>query len=398
MKARARNQAGKALTAEFAVALTVFLLVTLFPLINLIGFAMGAGTQYLMTVQCAGGAGASTTWNDALSAMDREAVIFANSGFGKFANLQPVGGHNNTGTDLYLIETSLAGNNVLSYGPNTGGPAALNSNNNVYEYQVRSTFDVGPFVNMSQMPWIGNVPGVGRPARLSFVAHRNCEFTDDLAMGATGVPIVAVAGGGGGGYNTLNTLNTLSTGGGGGGGPTTIITGSSTPGSTTIIAASRFSNFFNGGGGGGSNNNRRRRGNNNTASIASSGSGTTQQQKQQQNFNTTSTQSQSGSYSTTLNGQTNSGSVTQTATNSNTNGSPSQNTTNPQTGPTTGITGTTTNTINNPTPSADGSVASNSSSYSYTNNVGPVTIGGVVVSSSQSGSGTQNQSSSVATH
>lgn len=386
MKARVRNQAGKALTAEFAVALTVFLLITMFPLINLIGFAMGAGTQYLMTVQCAGGAGASTTFNDALSAMDREAVLFANSGFGQFAKLHPVGGHNGTGTDLYLIETSLAGSNSLAYGPNTGGPAALNSNNNVYEYQVRSTFDVGPFVNMASMPWVGDIPGVGRPARLSFVAHRNCEFTEGLAMGATGVPIVAAGGSGSSGGSSGTGVNTagVASAASSGTGPYTVASSGGTSTDPNIVARNRGSSAGNSSGGGGLADWRRRRNNNNnssgnasvTSTTTTTSSTSTYSSNQALSFgasqsdgaNSTSIDSNSSASNSTDGGQTASTSITTNAAGNGTAIVQTNNSANP-----------------------DGS---NSTSYTYSATTGPTNNGGIVSSQSQSGSGNQNSSSS----
>jgi hypothetical protein len=384
---RVRNQAGKALTAEFAVALTVFLLVTLFPLINLIGFAMGAGTQYLMTVQCAGGAGASTTWTDALSAMDREAVIFANSGFGKFANLQPVGGHNGTGTDLYLIETSLAANNVLAYGPNTGGPTPLNSNNNVYEYQVRSTFDVGPFVNMSQMPWIGNVPGVGRPARLSFVAHRNCEFTDGLAMGATGVPIVASAAGGGG----PTGVNGVNGGGANGGGLAGAATGTSTAGPTTVAASSSSSgSSSSGSSSSGGNNKKKKNKKNNNATIAGLG-GSTQNQNsstgQTQNYSTA--QSLPG-FAVTVTDSTFANASTNPL-NTDASAPTNVNIAIPPVTITASSTSTAAATHNTGNPGS--SSTSTTSNYTYNSAIAPTSIGGgLAASANQTGSGNQGQS------
>lgn len=389
MKARARNQAGKALTAEFAVALTVFLLITMFPLINLIGFAMGAGTQYLMTVQCAGGAGASTTFNDALSAMDREAVLFANSGFGQFAKLHPVGGHNGTGTDLYLIETSLGASNSLAYGPNTGGPATLNSNNNVYEYQVRSTFDVGPFVNMASMPWVGDIPGVGRPARLSFVAHRNCEFTEGLAMGATGVPIVAAAGGGGssGGSSGTGVTGVTTTGvasaASGSSGPNTVASSGGTSTDPNIIARNRGSSAGSSGVGGLLNNRRNRnRNNNSNASVTSTTTQTTNSSSSSYSSN------QALSY-----GASQSDGANSTSIDSNTSASNSTN------GGQTTSTNVTTNAVGNGTinlqsnnvANPDGS---NSTTYTYSTTTGPTSNGGIVSSQSQSGSGNQNSTSS----
>ncbi|MBI1269491.1 hypothetical protein GC174_03570 [bacterium] len=182
---RIRNQSGSAKSAEFATALTVLFLLILFPLINLIGFAMGAGTQYLLTTQCVARAGASATFGEALTAMENTATSMTNSGLGHFANMQPVAGSSGTGTNLFVIRTPLGGSST-TYGPNTPYAGILDEENNVYEYQVRSTFDIGPFMSMSAVPWVSDIPGLGRPARLNFVASQVVEYSDGLAMGGSG--------------------------------------------------------------------------------------------------------------------------------------------------------------------------------------------------------------------
>lgn len=214
---RCRNRSGKALTAEFACALTVFLLIILFPLINLIGMGMAAGTQYILTVNAATRAGTATTYGDALTAMAASANEITASGFGKFGKLQPIAGFSGSGTDLFIQVTPLGGGSTTNYGPNTPFAGAIDPNANVYEYQVRSIFDVGPFVNLGGFPFIGNVPGVGRPARFSFVASRMVEFDQGLAMGGNGTGLAGAGGGGSGGGSGPIASSGGGTGSGSGG-------------------------------------------------------------------------------------------------------------------------------------------------------------------------------------
>jgi hypothetical protein len=222
----ARKRTG-AVTLEFTVALAVFLLVMLFPLINLIGMAMAAGTQYLLTVECASRAGNAATFEDALIAMERTSGEITSSGFGRFGKLQPIAGYSGSGTNLFINVTRLNNGGTLVFGPNLPYAGIIDKSNRVYEYQVRSTFDVGPFVNLSLFPFVGDVPGVGKPARLTFVANRTVEFADGLAMGGNGTVLASGGrgGAGGGGGNPLG-------GGGGGGGtlPQTIVYNTVVPG------------------------------------------------------------------------------------------------------------------------------------------------------------------------
>jgi len=195
-KGNLRPSAGAALTAEFAPALFVFFLIVLFPLINLIGMATGASVVYLVAGQTAISAGNSASYPSALDQVQSTANMLATSGFGQFARLQPVGGFNGCGVDLYTTQTSIASSNVATSGPNMPLSVDPDTTNNLYSYDTVATFDVGPFVDMSAMPFIGGIPGVGKPARLTFTASRNIEHPDALS-GIGGVGSGPPVGGGG---------------------------------------------------------------------------------------------------------------------------------------------------------------------------------------------------------
>ncbi|MCA9804612.1 MAG: hypothetical protein KC777_21730 [Cyanobacteria bacterium HKST-UBA02] len=214
MRRKVRSNEGAALTAEFAPALFVFFLIVLFPLINLIGMATGASVVYFVAGQTAISAGNAASYPSALDQVQSTANTLVSSGFGQFAKLQPVGGYNGCGVDLYTTQTSVNSSNVTTSGPNT--PLAVNpdTSNNLYSYDTIATYDVGPFVNMSAMPFIGGIPGVGKPARLTFSASRNIEHPDALTgIGSISNPPAGGSGPGGGGGMTLPNP-------GGGGGPT----------------------------------------------------------------------------------------------------------------------------------------------------------------------------------
>lgn len=163
---------------------------------------MGAGTLYFLTVQGANAAGVSATYDDALAGMEREVNKVTNSGFGQFAKLTPVAGYSGCGADLYVIENRPTASKIgpagaYILGPNVAWNGWLMPNFGIYEYQVRTLFDVGPFVDMSTVPFIGNVPGLGCPVRLSFVAQRNVEYPGGLCCGPGGFdPYSGLVGGG----------------------------------------------------------------------------------------------------------------------------------------------------------------------------------------------------------
>lgn len=177
-----RNQyGGGATTAEFAPALLIFFLVILFPLINLIMFAAGVGTAYLAAKQAASRASTQSTFTEALNVVQQESAYFQSSGFGKFAKLSPIGGAGGSGIDLSVVATPYGGaGTATEYTVNTPIPVTADPDANTYEYKVRARFNVGPFMDLSSIPWIGSVPGLGPPAPMNFVATGSAEFPEGL--------------------------------------------------------------------------------------------------------------------------------------------------------------------------------------------------------------------------
>lgn len=176
---RLRNQTGaSATTAEFAPALIVFFLVILFPLINLIMLATGAGTAYLAAKQCASRAGTQATFTDARNVVVQESNVFVSSGFGQFAKLAPIGGISGSGITLQVVSVPYGGGApTIQNGP-LG--AAATPDTNTYEYRVDANFNIGPFMNLSTLPWVGGVPGLGPPVQMNFTATASAEFPEGL--------------------------------------------------------------------------------------------------------------------------------------------------------------------------------------------------------------------------
>jgi hypothetical protein len=181
LQKRMRNQIGSgAGAAEFGPALIIFFLVILFPLINLIMFTTGYATGYLCAKQCASRASTQNTFTDAGNVVQQESATFVSSGFGKFAKLVPIGGIGGSGIDLSVVSNPYGGGATTSYPKNVPMPVQATPNANTYEYKVEANFNMGPFMDMSMLPWIGNVPGLGPPARLTFTATSSAEFPEGL--------------------------------------------------------------------------------------------------------------------------------------------------------------------------------------------------------------------------
>ncbi len=182
-----RNQIGS--IAEFAPVLFIFFMMILFPLINLIGYATACATVSFIGTNCAQAAQNSSSFGDALSSVQTMSNNLLNSGFGKFANLKPVGGYNNCGVDLYLIEIDYTNNTRVTHGPNTGLPTPYDSAK-IYEYQARCNYQIMPFLNLSGVPGIGSVPIVGQPSAMAYNSCRSSEHPEGLNLIASTPPPV----------------------------------------------------------------------------------------------------------------------------------------------------------------------------------------------------------------
>jgi len=158
----------------------VFFLFGMFPLINLILFAANCGTVALVTRDAVAAAACSANYGLALTAMQNSINHDLSGGFGKFSKLTPNGGYNNTGVDLYIVATALAGGAQTVYGPDTVLPTAPDTTNYIYEYQVIGNYTLQPFVNMSSVPFIGSVPVVGAATPFTYTSQRAVEDSTGL--------------------------------------------------------------------------------------------------------------------------------------------------------------------------------------------------------------------------
>lgn len=172
-------------TSEFGAVLIVLFLVILFPLMNLVALAAGAATLQLASNDSASHAGVSLNYGDALNAAANSCLRLQRSGFGKFTKMTPVGGVADTGVHLFIVRTDYSSSQVQYCGPDSPAVRPIDTSGYVYEYMTIVHCNVGPFVNLSFVPFLGDVPGLGKPALLSFTSHSAVE--NPLGIASEGV-------------------------------------------------------------------------------------------------------------------------------------------------------------------------------------------------------------------
>lgn len=150
---------------EFGPSLLVVILV-MFPLIDLMGLLCGAaGVQFLAYRACCA-ASVQQRFQDSLSSMQAQSADICNSGLGTFSRLKPVAGYGNSGSDLLLMVTDIFTSQVTTAPPNCQPSGPVDTTTNIYECAVVSTCEVGPVINLAGIPFVRDVPALGRPATI----------------------------------------------------------------------------------------------------------------------------------------------------------------------------------------------------------------------------------------
>jgi hypothetical protein len=179
-KKRIRNSHGSGL-AEFGPALFLFFAVVFFPVINLLGFAFGVATAELIADRCAVAAADEQTYSDALDAACSTAVQLNNSPFGRFAGLKPVNGFKGSGVDLYVATTNVSSKQTKVCGPDVPIKEKIDTTGNVYEYEAQVNYAIGPVLSMGHLPFIKDIPIIGKAGSFSYTVQKAAEHPDGLS-------------------------------------------------------------------------------------------------------------------------------------------------------------------------------------------------------------------------
>lgn len=158
------------------------LLLLLFPFINLLGVITSFATVCLLSRQAISQASKQQSYPDALKSLKEESTQLLSSPFAAFANLTPIKGYKNCGSDLYVEATNFRDSCTKTYGPNTPVPPPLDPQTFVYEYSIRSSFEAKPQISMDKIPLLNDIPGLGKPYILNYHCTKSVEHVKGLAV------------------------------------------------------------------------------------------------------------------------------------------------------------------------------------------------------------------------
>lgn len=184
--------------AEFAPAFAMFIF-AFFPLLDLLGVGMGIATAQFIGSQAIGKAAVANTPADAVDAMYSELDRLAESNFCKFANITidgtlPLPPSSPSGptlfvprsihaTKLYVVRTNIQ--SQVTEHASAPPPDQFDPNTYIYEYYGVASFRISPFINLSGIPGLGLVPGLGQSYNFRYTAARAVESTEDFNLSAS---------------------------------------------------------------------------------------------------------------------------------------------------------------------------------------------------------------------
>ena len=148
-----------------------------------------------------------TDYDASLAAIELESSRLNSSGFANFMHLHPRGGYHATGTDLFVYAVDLArwSNHPCSSDQTRLCTPPIDTSATIYEVQARETYDVGPFVSLASVPFLGDVPALGKPVQFTVNWNRTSEFP----QGLSGVSAIASRPIGKSGFNGPRRLKPL---------------------------------------------------------------------------------------------------------------------------------------------------------------------------------------------
>ncbi len=199
-----RNNRGSSEIAEFGPVVYVLFLIVLLPLLDLSALLVAGATQFLTTNDLAAKAATQANYSASLSSMVSEAYRFQSNGLARFVHMVPEGGYTGCGDDMYVLTTDLASGTVTSSEANQTVGSPVNTSAAMYELSIKSIYNVSPLVSLDAVPVLQNVPGIGKPATLTFIANRPVEHPGGLESSPQGG---VGSGGGGGNVNPFNRVS-----------------------------------------------------------------------------------------------------------------------------------------------------------------------------------------------
>jgi hypothetical protein len=181
---RNRNRNASGNITELPMAMFALFLLFAFPLINLVSLVLAYAAVWYISFQSALVASTQPDFDSSLSALVKKTADLNGGGLTSMLKMTAVNGYKACGTDLYVDAVDFMDSTKdQKFGPNKAVPPPIDLTNHFYEFTADSTYSIEPFVDLSAVPLLASVPGIGSTATLSAKVKRCAEFPQGLVRG-----------------------------------------------------------------------------------------------------------------------------------------------------------------------------------------------------------------------
>jgi len=165
---------------EFSVfcALVGFVLL---PIFNMLGLIAGFGFSQMAAQFISQETAKAASIDSALANMCRATQTYCQLAPCQLLKISPVGGYQASGSNLYIVETAIQTGKSTYYNVVDFSTISVDTSQNIYEACVKSTFNVGPLVQLQYMSFI---PGCGKPLPLNFSTFQSLQDPQALIASA----------------------------------------------------------------------------------------------------------------------------------------------------------------------------------------------------------------------
>ena len=145
--------------SEFGAAFVLFACVMLLPFINVCFALWVCSLAWFNVHQSAALAGSASTYGEAMSLVHAQEHGFVAS---PLLNGLKLVEDEQKDIQLFVLEYGQKQGTTKEFGPNKPLDKSIDTSQNLYDYSVRVTFHVSPLLRLSAVPFLGNVPLLGK--------------------------------------------------------------------------------------------------------------------------------------------------------------------------------------------------------------------------------------------
>lgn len=171
-----RSQRGVAQMVEFSVGITIVILGGLLPFLAACGFVCSLMIGNSIAARSIAFASKSTTYDQALFACVDEAGKLAP--LGRLTGIEPCGGYNGSGVDLFVDVRERASSAVAIFGPNKPISGVVDRQKKRYQYRLVLNYSAGPLFPTSNL----KINYLSSPVILHFTASKIAEHPEGLSV------------------------------------------------------------------------------------------------------------------------------------------------------------------------------------------------------------------------